>query len=798
MNFIRYTVKFLLFLLPVSLAAQNPSASELTAPLSGKEKACAGDALPGERDKWIENENERTVYSRSFTVPDGRVVIQYSSVPVCYRNAAGKLVPIDPVIHVNADGKGWTAQAQPYPTYLHEDGSAAVSLFNDSRFVFGQNCSVNGKQANLTARLAVEGSLVTMRDVIPGIDKQMEYRANGVKYSYLIRQPQQAAGDFSEFAEELDIPEGYSLIKDETQGRTENGGWTGDYLLRSTAGEIAAQIKAPVCFDAERNWTIGTYVLANENGNTVLKIRVPNSWLNDPSRTYPVTIDPTITGPTAFWTGGTMPSCIAPAYNTDSIQVTIPGQISVTGLIVTASFYADPFTTATMSMGAMWFSTNCSQTQQFTISGSAGNSPGTAYLDTFNMRSPLLCCYPQNCQQQTFYLRMHLNRTGPGSGCNTTYIRYDPSTTLWPFMAYVVGHTVETFGQGFTVQSAPVCSNVCNFTGTLYIRYGVPPFTISHPWLQNNIVVGTPVGCSLATTIQALNFTNPNCPVYCNSNTSLTVQPPNVVDACGNSVSGLVSRTLTIKPTPQLTASPNGDSICPGEAYTINLSSCLAGSTVAWAGNNTSGSGPISGTGMNSSSSDTTVYFAASASLNGCSSDTIVVPLVVDPAPNAAFTWTQPAISGVPVNFTDQSSSGSGTFVNWLWDFGDSNGSSQQNPSNVYGSPGTYTVCLQSATNHGCIDTVCNLVEVIPAEVEAPNVFTPNGDGVNDFLAFRFLEFYPNNRVDIYDRWGARVLGKNGYANDWNATGVSDGTYYYVLSLPDKGKVYTGFVELIR
>ncbi len=54
------------------------------------------------------------------------------------------------------------------------------------------------------------------------------------------------------------------------------------------------------------------------------------------------------------------------------------------------------------------------------------------------------------------------------------------------------------------------------------------------------------------------------------------------------------------------------------------------------------------------------------------------------------------------VNFTDLSTPGSGTITNWLWDFGDGNTSTQQNPSHIFSSAGTYTVLLVVTNSKGC------------------------------------------------------------------------------------------------
>ena len=66
-----------------------------------------------------------------------------------------------------------------------------------------------------------------------------------------------------------------------------------------------------------------------------------------------------------------------------------------------------------------------------------------------------------------------------------------------------------------------------------------------------------------------------------------------------------------------------------------------------------------------------------------------------DQAPTAAFTSTQ---SGLSVTFSDSSTTPVGTITSWVWDFGDSNTSTVQNPVHVYDSGGQYTVTL-SVTN---------------------------------------------------------------------------------------------------
>jgi gliding motility-associated-like protein len=80
------------------------------------------------------------------------------------------------------------------------------------------------------------------------------------------------------------------------------------------------------------------------------------------------------------------------------------------------------------------------------------------------------------------------------------------------------------------------------------------------------------------------------------------------------------------------------------------------------------------------------------------------------------------------------------------------------------------------------------------------NVVTPNGDGKNDYFVIRNLSDYPGTKVYIFNRWGGEVYMSNDYQNNWNATGLSEGTYYYRVDLNKAGVVttYKGWVMIIR
>lgn len=77
------------------------------------------------------------------------------------------------------------------------------------------------------------------------------------------------------------------------------------------------------------------------------------------------------------------------------------------------------------------------------------------------------------------------------------------------------------------------------------------------------------------------------------------------------------------------------------------------------------------------------------------------------------------------------------------------------------------------------------------------NIFTPNGDTQNDYFVIENIHLYPGNELSVYNRWGNEVFKKKNYDNKWNGNNLSDGTYYYLLKLPN-GKSFKGWVEIVR
>ena len=79
-------------------------------------------------------------------------------------------------------------------------------------------------------------------------------------------------------------------------------------------------------------------------------------------------------------------------------------------------------------------------------------------------------------------------------------------------------------------------------------------------------------------------------------------------------------------------------------------------------------------------------------------------------------------------------------------------------------------------------------------EITIFNALTPNNDGKNDIFYLEGIECYPNNSVEIFNRYGAKIYEVKGYDNvsnvftgksgaEWNVSGdvLPTGTYFYII-----------------
>ncbi len=112
--------------------------------------------------------------------------------------------------------------------------------------------------------------------------------------------------------------------------------------------------------------------------------------------------------------------------------------------------------------------------------------------------------------------------------------------------------------------------------------------------------------------------------------------------------------------------------------------------------------------------------------------------------------------------------------------------------------PSVYTFIAQ--TRVGCSDSASVAINVEPPSIGVPNVFTPNGDGQNDFFSF-VLSGNIESVVEfqVFNRWGQQVFAQSdiptgdfiGWDGAFNGQPQPSDTYFYMIRL----RRYDGQVE---
>lgn len=232
-------------------------------------------------------------------------------------------------------------------------------------------------------------------------------------------------------------------------------------------------------------------------------------------------------------------------------------------------------------------------------------------------------------------------------------------------------------------------------------------------------------------------------------------------------------------------------SLCLGQSFTLNGS---GGVSYTWDNN------VQNGVSFNPSLG-TTVYTVIGIDANGCeNTDQVVINVV--PVPVADFVPS--ATQGYPVfnpNFMNTSSNG----TSYVWDFGNGQNYSSSTPSNTnasYASIGVYSVSL-TVSNGICQDQTSTTITVLPmpdAEIFIPNVFTPNGDGANDYFALD-VKFGQSIQVQVFNRWGDLMNEITDFTQKWDGKDATEGVYFYKYIVTDlNGKIHQGHgnVTLLR
>ncbi|MFN0032932.1 MAG: gliding motility-associated C-terminal domain-containing protein [Flavobacteriales bacterium] len=161
-----------------------------------------------------------------------------------------------------------------------------------------------------------------------------------------------------------------------------------------------------------------------------------------------------------------------------------------------------------------------------------------------------------------------------------------------------------------------------------------------------------------------------------------------------------------------------------------------------------------------------------------CPSECMELPMNMS-GEDLTFVWTT-SCSGYPTNQNDAN-------FNFCAD---------NVPASCLGSSITVTgtasnICGSDQATFVLLPDVCAL--------KIPNIITANTDNLNDFFYILGLENYSDVKLNVFNRWGQSVYESSDYKNDWYPGELTEGTYYYTMTLPFGTKTeYEGFITLLK
>jgi gliding motility-associated-like protein len=238
---------------------------------------------------------------------------------------------------------------------------------------------------------------------------------------------------------------------------------------------------------------------------------------------------------------------------------------------------------------------------------------------------------------------------------------------------------------------------------------------------------------------------------------------------------------------------------CPNFNSHVTVLSGMAPYTYSWFDNSTNDSISISNSLPNQINNFVVTVTDACDNSDTDTSIITYLPVISDFNPNQFVS---------AINSTITFSNLSQNATNFMWNFGNglsSNTNSSSNQSSFYSNTGVYTIEL-IASNGLCKDTSYRIITIGGNPlIEPSNVFTPNGDGVNDEFQFN-LELVKSLDLTILNRWGNVIFEVSNQNPKWNGkdlngNDLNDGVYFYTYTAygyigePLKG---SGYLHLIR
>jgi gliding motility-associated-like protein len=272
-----------------------------------------------------------------------------------------------------------------------------------------------------------------------------------------------------------------------------------------------------------------------------------------------------------------------------------------------------------------------------------------------------------------------------------------------------------------------------------------------------------------------------------------------IVTSTNGCVDSTTKQLTTVYPQPHADFTPLPSEVCLGGTFVFtDKSNGNTSSIASWQWNFADGT---SSTSQNTSRkySVAGTYNVSLYTINqqGCVSDTAIHAAIVHPYPTVdagpdlfvlegGNTILSPIVTGNDLRFR------------WLpATYLDND--TLQNPRSSPAVDITYKITVTA--RGGCATSDEVFIKVLKAPV-IPNVFSPNGDAINDKWIIQYLESYPGATVEVFNRYGQLMYKSEGYTKPWDGTyngaSLPVGTYYYIIDPKNGRKQMSGSVTILK
>ena len=391
----------------------------------------------------VELPDKRTMFSRTFIDSNNakHFYSQQSYFPLHYKvKDNGPWMLIDTRLAPDAQHPGvYMAPKQPVVTKCDLNRKSTSIIYRgfefesnrDLRMYFlDEGVEMSKPELGDYSKYQVGKEGLMVHDIWKGIDMQQLFSSGEIETNYIINSPLQVpvSKGWMVIEDHFTLPAGYTIVE-HAGSHYENGYYSGDYVIVNEQGGNVVLYSKPVYIDAKAFGMHGMYKLIKDGNDYTIQTLVPVSWLKGTDNTYPLLIDPTVSG----------------VVDTGTFSTTTPQQYVGMGFTTRALGSCNYSMTDVVPGGNMLTKAYVDMEYHLTYSDSCGHPAEAAPY----------CTFTQVVQE---VLNDWCHTTSGGLGCNPALPPFTGTCTTDPLLVPGAGKIdITSFNPSYLACIAPQC-----------------------------------------------------------------------------------------------------------------------------------------------------------------------------------------------------------------------------------------------------------------------------------------------------------------------------------------------------